>query len=133
VQAVPLRFSTPRATTAALAAATAGALALTAGAAVVGQARGAGARADAIRTHTVLLTGFEFKPHSLSAKAGDRVRFVWKDGVHNIVTVVGPTRITAKKVTDHRPPLVAKLRRGKYRLICEPHELVGMVITIRVR
>jgi plastocyanin len=126
-----IRIPTPRPATAALAAATAGALAMAAATVVAGQARGA--TAHAVRTRTVLLTGFVFKPSTLTAKAGDRVRFVWKDGVHNIVTVTGPTRITAKKPTDHRPPLVATLKRGKYRLICEPHELVGMVITIRVK
>ena len=115
----------------ALGAAALGALGLLLGGTLASATGGAGEAAS--KTHTVLLTGFVFKPKTLSARAGDKVKFVWRDGVHNIVTVVGPSKITAKKPTDHRPPLIVTLKKGNYRLICEPHELVGMVITMRVR
>jgi plastocyanin len=114
---------------AALVAAALAAVALSGGATLAGVASGA----KTSRVHTVVLSGFAFHPSTLNARAGDRVKFVWKQGLHNIVTVLGPSKINARKITDSRPPLVAVLKHGKYRLICQPHESAGMVITINVR
>ncbi|MEW6582532.1 MAG: plastocyanin/azurin family copper-binding protein [Actinomycetota bacterium] len=85
------------------------------------------------KTYTVYLTGLVFKPNKLTAKAGDKIRFVWKDGLHNVVTTSGPSKVNSGKPVDTRKPLVVTLKKGKYRFLCEPHKFAGMVLTATVK
>jgi plastocyanin len=88
----------------------------------------------------VTLSGelFDNKPNvKLTIKLGSSVRFVWKDGFHNIVTQKAPAG--AKKVnsgdpsSNHKPILFTPAKKGKYIFYCVPHKALGMVLTLTVK
>jgi plastocyanin len=91
-------------------------------------------------TITLPATNFKFgaKPdNKLSAKVGDKLKFVWKTGTHNVVSTKVPSG--AKKVnsgtpTAKHPPLVVTLaKKGQYTFICAPHVALGMKVTVTVK
>ena len=90
-------------------------------------------------TKPVTLSGtfFNDKPNAkLTVKLGSSLRFVWKDGFHNVLTQKAPTG--AKKlssgdpVADHKPILFTPGKKGKYVFYCTPHKALGMVLTVTV-
>jgi plastocyanin len=83
-------------------------------------------------------TFFNNKPHAkLTIKLGQSVRFVWKNGFHNIVTQTAPAG--AKKVnsgnpvSSHKPILFKPAKKGKYVFYCVPHKALGMILTLIVK
>lgn len=79
-------------------------------------------------------TGNYFKPNKIEAKQGDVVRWVLKQGVHNIHFL--PDSNTIK---EGLPPvseflqlpgqtydLVVNLKKGEYYFQCDPHAALGM-------
>jgi plastocyanin len=83
-------------------------------------------------------TLFNNKPHAkLTIKLGQSVRFIWKNGFHNVVTQTAPAG--AKKVnsgnpvSSHKPILFKPAKKGKYVFYCVPHKALGMVITLTVK
>jgi plastocyanin len=83
-------------------------------------------------------TFFNNKPNAkLTVKLGTPLRFVWKDGFHNVLTQKAPAG--AKKVNsgalaaDHKPILFTPGKKGKYLFYCAPHKALGMVLTVTVK
>ena len=90
-------------------------------------------------TKPVTLSGtfFNDKPNAkLTVKLGSSLRFVWKDGFHNVLTQKAPAG--AKKVNSgdpvagHKPILFKPAKKGKYVFYCTPHKALGMVLTLTV-
>jgi plastocyanin len=88
----------------------------------------------------VTLSGFLFnntKNDKLTIKLGGSLRFVWKNGVHNVLTSKAPAG--AKKVSSGAPkaahaPIVFKPgKKGTYVFYCQPHKALGMVLTVTVK
>jgi len=84
------------------------------------------------KQHVVKLLGLSFSPRTVVAKRGETVRFVWVQGVHNVESSSGPARVDSGAPAG-KDSLTITLKRGTYRLLCEPHEFAGMVMTIRAR
>jgi plastocyanin len=92
------------------------------------------AAASAKKTITVTLDGVYFNGKansSTKAKVGDSLKFVWKGGVHNVVST-GTVPGGGKKTNSGAPkaghaPLTVKLaKKGTYSFECVPHAAVGM-------
>ena len=86
---------------------------------------------------TLAGTYFNNKPNAkLTIKLGSSLRFVWKNGFHNIVTQKAPTG--ANKVSSgnptatHKPIVFKPSKEGKYIFYCTPHKALGMVLTVTV-
>jgi plastocyanin len=88
----------------------------------------------------VTLSGFLFnntKNAKLTIKLGGSLRFVWKDGFHNVLTSKAPAG--AKKVNSgdptasHRPLVFKPAKKGTYVFYCQPHKPLGMVLTLTVK
>jgi plastocyanin len=84
------------------------------------------------KQHVVKLRALSFSTKMIAAKPGETVRFVWVEGVHNVVSSKGPAKVDSGKPVA-KDKLKITLKKGNYRLLCEPHESVGMVLTIRVK
>jgi plastocyanin len=85
------------------------------------------------KVHTVKLAGFAFSPKTVNAHVGDTVNFVWVNGVHNVVSRSGPQKVNSGAPVGGRKPFVVKLtKKGTYKIVCVPHESLGMKMTIRV-
>ena len=97
----------------------------------VGMSQEAAATATAKR-HVVKLRALSFSTKTLAAKPGETVRFVWVEGVHNVVSTKGPAKVNSGKPTAN-DRLKITLKKGNYRLICQPHVSVGMILNIRVK
>ena len=74
------------------------------------------AAADAASTKTVNLKGVQFSPRSVSIKKGDKVKFVWAGGTHNLV---GPgvkvgARSSGSKVVTFK-------NKGTFTFVCQLH------------
>lgn len=91
------------------------------------------------KTVTVTLSGVTFNGKANStakAKVGDKLKFVWKDGVHNVVSTALPKGV--KKVTSgapktgHAPFIVTVGKKGTYSFECQPHAALGMKIKVTV-
>ena len=92
------------------------------------------ASATTHKTYTVKLSDFKFSPKSLTAHVGDQVRFVWVQGVHNVVSTSGPQKVNSGPPAGGRKPYTIKLtKKGTLRLICVPHVSLGMKMTISVK
>ncbi|HET6174268.1 MAG TPA: plastocyanin/azurin family copper-binding protein [Gaiellales bacterium] len=88
----------------------------------------------------VTLSGtlFDNKPNvKLTIKLGSSLRFVWKDGFHNVLTQKAPAK--ANKVNSgaptstHKPLVFKPTKKGKYVFYCVPHKALGMVLTLTVK
>jgi plastocyanin len=72
----------------------------------------------------------------VTLKLGGSLRFVWKDGFHNVLTSKAPAK--ANKVNsgnpsdDHKPIVFKPAKKGKYVFYCVPHKSLGMVLTLTV-
>jgi plastocyanin len=61
------------------------------------------------------------------------VRFVWVQGVHNVVSTSGPQKINSGAPAAGHKPLTVKLTKaGTLKVICVPHVSLGMKMTIKV-
>jgi plastocyanin len=88
----------------------------------------------------VTLSGvlFNDKPNAkLTLKLGGSLRFVWKEGFHNVLTQKAPSgarKVNTGKATEaHKPVVFTPTKKGKYVLYCEPHRALGMVLTLTVK
>ena len=85
------------------------------------------------KTVTVTLAGVAFKA---KANVGDKLKFVWKNGFHNVVSSAVPKGI--KKVSSgapaakHAPLVVSLTKEGTYSFYCVPHAALGMKIKVTV-
>ncbi len=84
------------------------------------------------KQHVVKLRALSFSTRALVAKPGQTVRFVWVEGVHNVVSSSGPAKVDSGEPAA-RDKLTITLKKGTYKLLCEPHASVGMRLTIRVK
>ena len=80
---------------------------------------------------------FDGKPNvKRTFKLGGSLRFVWKDGFHNVLTQSAPrkaNRINTGDATDkHKPVTFKPAKKGKYVVYCMPHKALGMVLTLTV-
>ena len=72
----------------------------------------------------------------MTLKLGGSLRFVWKDGFHNVLTSKAPAK--ANKVNSgnpgggHKPIVFKPTKKGKYVFYCAPHKSLGMVLTLTV-
>jgi plastocyanin len=91
------------------------------------------------KTVTVNLAGITFNGKANStakAKVGDKLKFVWKNGIHNVVSSTVPAGL--KKVNSgapkagHAPLTVALTKKGTYSFYCVPHAALGMKIKVTV-
>jgi plastocyanin len=91
------------------------------------------------KTVTITLSGVTFNGKANStakAKVGDNLKFVWKDGTHNVVSSAVPKG--AKKVNSgsptgkHAPLVVALTKKGTYAFYCVPHAALGMKTKVTV-
>jgi plastocyanin len=99
-----------------------------AGPALAGQSE----QATKSKTYTVKLQGIVFSPKTLKAKVGDKVKFVWVSGVHNVVSEgKAPARVNSGAPVA-KDNLTITLKKGTYKLVCIPHKSVGMRMTITV-
>jgi plastocyanin len=97
------------------------------------------AMAQASKTITVTLSGVTFngKPNATAkAKVGDKLKFVWKDGFHNVKSngvPAGAKKVNSGAPTDkHAPLLVSLTKKGSYSFLCVPHAALGMKIKVTV-
>jgi plastocyanin len=83
-------------------------------------------------TRTVKLQSTSFGPRTVTIHAGDRIRFRWASGFHNVRRVSGPSfrRIASR---DHGSVTRTFAKAGRYRLVCSLHRSLGMYLTVRVR
>jgi plastocyanin len=88
----------------------------------------------------VTLSGelFDNKPNvKVTLKLGGSLRFVWKQGFHNVLTQKAPAKankVNSGEATDAHKPIVFKpTKKGKYVFYCEPHKALGMVLTLTVK
>jgi plastocyanin len=97
------------------------------------------AMAKSSKTVTITLAGVAFngKANSTaSAKVGDKLKFVWKNGDHNVLSRAVPKGV--KKVNSgavtakHAPLLVSLTKKGTYAFYCVPHAALGMKIKVTV-
>ena len=95
---------------------------------------------DAGKKLPISLSGFAFNNKAnlkVTAKVGDSAVFTWKDGVHNVKTSKAPKG--AKPVNSGAPAEGAKpltytfKKKGTYVMYCEPHQALGMVVTVTVK
>jgi plastocyanin len=97
------------------------------------------AAAKSSKTITVTLAGVTFngKPNATAkAKVGDKLKFVWKNGFHNVVSSAvpkGAKKVNSGAPTDkHAPLLVTLTKKGSYSFLCVPHAALGMKIKVTV-
>ena len=91
------------------------------------------------KTVTVTLAGVAFNGKAnatAKAKVGDKLKFVWKDGYHNVVSSAVPKgvkKVTSGAVKEDRAPFVVSLaKKGTYSFYCVPHAALGMKIKVTV-
>jgi plastocyanin len=85
------------------------------------------------KTITVTLSGITFNGKansSAKAKVGDKLKFVWKDGVHNVVSTGavpgGKKTNSGAAKAGHAPLTVSLTKKGTYSFECQPHAALGM-------
>lgn len=97
----------------------AGALLIPAGAIAVAQA------SPKATTKVVKLSGMQFSTRSVSIAKGQKVKFVWSGGAHNLV---GPGVKTSVMSTGSKT--VTFKKAGSFRYVCQVHP--GMTMTVKV-
>ena len=72
----------------------------------------------------------------VTMKLGGSLRFVWKDGFHNVLTSKAPAKAnkvnSGASVEGHKPIVFKPTKKGKYVFYCAPHKTLGMVLTLTV-
>jgi plastocyanin len=91
------------------------------------------------KTITVTLSGITFNGkanNTAKAKVGDKLKFVWKDGTHNVVSVgsvpSGKKTNSGAPKAGHAPLTVSLTKKGVYSFECVPHAALGMKIKVTV-
>jgi plastocyanin len=91
------------------------------------------------KTITVTLSGVTFNGkanNTAKAKVGDKLKFVWKDGFHNVKSTATPAggkkTNSGAPASKHAPLVVALAKKGKYSFECVPHAALGMKIAVTV-
>ena len=97
------------------------------------------AKTKTSKSVTVTLAGVTFNGKAnatAKAKVGDKLKFVWKDGFHNVVSSAvpkGAKKVNSGSPTEDRAPLtVALTKKGTYSFFCVPHAALGMKIKVAV-
>lgn len=83
-------------------------------------------------TRTVRLESRSFAPHAITIHKGDRVRFSWAAGLHNVRRVSGPA-FTKIRQRDRGTVQRTFSTVGRYRLVCSLHRDLGMYLTVTVK
>jgi plastocyanin len=69
-------------------------------------------------------------------KLGGSLRFVWKNGFHNVLTSKAPAKAnkvsTGAPTDEHKAITFKPTKKGKYVFYCAPHKALGMVLTLTV-
>ena len=98
-----------------------------------------GALAAAPKPVPVTLAGVLFNGKEnpkVTMKLGGSLRFVWKDGFHNVLTSKAPAKAnkvnSGASVEDHKPIVFKPTKKGKYTFYCAPHKTLGMVLNLTV-
>ena len=83
-------------------------------------------------TRTVKLQSQSFAPRTITIHRGDKIRFRWVSGFHNVRRVSGPA---FRKIASRQGGSVTRAftRTGRYRLVCSIHRDLGMYLTVRVK
>jgi len=83
-------------------------------------------------TRTVKLQSKSFAPRTITIHRGDKIRFRWVSGFHNVRRVSGPS---FRRIASRSQGSVTRsfTRTGRYRLVCSLHRDLGMYLTVRVR
>ena len=88
----------------------------------------------------VTLAGIAFNGKAnakVSFKLGGSLRFVWKDGFHNVLTSKAPAKAnkvnSGEPTDDHKPIVFKPTKKGTYVFYCAPHKALGMVLTLTVK
>ena len=83
-------------------------------------------------TRTVKLQSQSFSPKTITIHRGDKIRFRWVSGFHNVRRVSGPA---FKKIASRQGGSVTRAftKAGRYRLVCSIHRDLGMFLTVRVK
>jgi plastocyanin len=91
------------------------------------------AQARAPHTTVIGLRDASFSAPRVTIRAGDRIRFIWQSGFHDVIRARGQrfAPITGRGA----PAVVTRLfpTRGVYVLVCSIHAALGMRITVIVR
>jgi plastocyanin len=97
------------------------------------------AMAKSSKTITVKLAGVTFNGKAnakAKAKVGDKLKFVWVNGFHNVKTTAVPKGAKATNsgapTSKHAPLMVSLTKKGAYSFICVPHAALGMKIKVTV-
>lgn len=90
------------------------------------------AQAASRKTVTVKIANYDFSKHKVTIRRGQRVRWVWADGVsHDVRVVSGPRKFRSKiKNRGSYPKTFTK--SGTYRIDCSIHPSV-MKMTVVVK
>lgn len=96
-----------------------------AGAAALLAPAGVIAVANAASTKTVKLKGVQFSPTKVSIKKGDKIKFVWAGGGHNLrgPGINVPVRSSGSKVRTFK-------KSGSFTYVCDVHP--GMKVRVKV-
>jgi plastocyanin len=91
------------------------------------------------KTITVKLAGVTFNGKAnatAKAKVGDKLKFVWKNGFHNVVSSAVPKGVkktnSGSPTSKHAPLTVKLTKKGVYSFLCVPHAALGMKIKVTV-
>lgn len=84
------------------------------------------AAADAASTKTIKLKGVQFSPRSVSIKKGDKVKFKWAGGTHNLN---GPGVNVSPKSSGSKT--VTFKKKGSFTFVCTLH--ANMTTTVKVK
>ena len=88
--------------------------------------------ASAARGAEVTIRDIEFTPATVHIHRGDRVRWIWRDGVtpHD-VTSRGRRRFRSSQTKASGSPRVRFRRRGTYRYVCTIHPGMSGKVVVR--
>jgi plastocyanin len=82
--------------------------------------------ADAASTKTIKLKGQQFSPRSVTIKKGDKVKFRWAGGTHNLR---GPGVDVAPRSSGSRS--VTFKKKGTFTFVCDLH--ANMTTKVKVK
>jgi plastocyanin len=82
--------------------------------------------ADAASTKTIKLEDKQFSPRSVTIKKGDKVKFRWAGGTHNLI---GPKANVGAKSSGSKT--VRFTAKGTYKYTCTLHN--NMTTTVKVK
>ncbi|MCW3017436.1 MAG: blue (type 1) copper domain protein [Solirubrobacterales bacterium] len=82
--------------------------------------------ADAASTKTIKLQGKQFSPRSVTIKKGDKVKFRWAGGTHNLI---GPKANLGARSSGAKT--ITFTAKGTYRYTCTLHDNMTTKVSVR--